>query len=56
MIELIIKKSPSGYIVGNEAAGNVQVFEDNDEGRTKFIQFLVDNLLNAEIPNGRKYK
>lgn len=55
MIELIIKKGPNGYTVGDEKSGTVDMFEDSDEGRSKFIKFLVDNLLNAEIPGGRKY-
>lgn len=55
-IKLEIDKESESYSVTNREESNIAFFEDDDAGRKQLIQYLVDELLNKEVKNGRTYK
>jgi hypothetical protein len=54
-IKLLLTKTKDGYIVGNETLGRVQYLTDSDKDRKALIAILVDEFINAELEDGKKY-
>ena len=56
--EVVLKlvKTANGVSLSNETEMTLDVFDDTDHGRQELIKTLVDQLLNAEVKGGRKYR
>jgi hypothetical protein len=54
-IKLILTKTKDGYIVGNQTLGKIDYLGDSDADRSKLIAILVDEFINFELENGKKY-
>lgn len=55
-ITLKLVKTANGVTLSNESEMTLDIFDDTDHGRKALIQALVDQLLNAEVQGGRRYK
>ena len=55
-IKLVLIKNKEGYTIGNQTTGKIDLVSDDDEGRDTIVKILVEDFLNAEVENGRKYK
>jgi hypothetical protein len=54
-VKLVLTKTQDGYIVGNETLGKVDYLGDSDQDRKKLINILIEDFINVEIEEGRKY-
>jgi len=54
-VKLSLTKTKDGYIVGNETLGRVDYLGDTDLDRKKLIDILLEDFINVEIEEGRKY-
>ena len=55
-IELSLIKTAEGITATNKEESTIDMFDDDDEGRKSFVEYMVENFINKEVDNGRKYK
>lgn len=55
-INITLKKTKDGYTIGDETNARVLYFNDEDSSRKELIGYIIDNVMNIEIEDGRKYK
>lgn len=55
-IRLQLIKTSSGYSIADKTNNTISFFEDDDIGRKAMVNFLIEELLNKEVENGRKYR
>lgn len=55
-IRLGLIKTTNSFSVVNHDEATMEMFEDDDVGRKAFVQYMIDNFLNKEVDNGRKYR
>jgi hypothetical protein len=54
-VQVEIVKTANGYSIADKENNRIDFFEDDDEGRRAVVNYLILNVLNKELPNGRKY-
>lgn len=55
-IKLELVKDEHGIAATNQQEGYVELFDEDDEGRTNFVLFMLDEFINKEIEDGKKIK
>ena len=55
-IELSLIKTAEGITATNKEESTIDMFDDDDEGRKSFVEYMIENFINKEVENGRKYK
>lgn len=55
-LELKLIKTKTGVTAANEDKGIIDHFEDDDHGRKEFVKFMLEEFINKEIEDGRKYQ
>lgn len=55
-IELTLIKTKDGVTAANEAEGTIDFFDEEEQGRREFIEYMLQQFINKEIEDGRKYK
>lgn len=54
-LNVTINKTSLGYTVVNEEDNRIDYFNDDDDGRKAFINYLIQDVFNREVTSGRKY-
>lgn len=54
-LKLEILKTKDGYEIQDLTNLSLYYFSDDEYGRQQLVQFLADNLLNAQITDGTLY-
>jgi len=54
-VELKLTKTTAGITASNEVDGTIDYFDETPEARQQFVQFMVDQFINKEVANGKKY-
>lgn len=55
-IELQLIKDNTGITAANEAEGKIDHFDESEQARLKFIEFMLEEFINKEVEDGVKYK
>jgi hypothetical protein len=55
-IEIVLTKDQYGVTASNKTKGVIDYFDDSDEGRKAFVQFMISEFINQEVENGAKYR
>ena len=55
-LELKLIKTENGITATDFEGGKIHYFDETDEARQQFVKFIVDEFINREVDNGRKYK
>lgn len=54
-VNIEIVKTANGYSITDKENSRIDFFEDDDEGRRSVVNYLILNVLNKELKDGRKY-
>lgn len=55
-LNINVNKTSLGYTVVNEEDKRIDYFNDDDDGRQALIGYLIEEVFNKEVSDGRKYK
>ena len=55
-LEIVLTKDEYGVTATNEVSGTVDYFDDSDDGRRSFIEYMLSEFINREVEGGRSYR
>lgn len=54
-IKLTLTKTEAGITAANESTGTIDIFDESENNRHSFVKYILDEFLNKEVDNGKKY-